>query len=630
MVLIISIIFCLCIQLFGQNQHKADSLELLLKTVLDDSTKMETIYRISVNSSSPVNKIKFAEDLLNLARQTGNIYYEQAGLNSLGTAYRLLGNLEKALGYLLESAKLAETYDHEANLAIAYSEIGSVYEDNSDFDNSLTYYKLAAELFLEQRDSLSYAVITLNNGYLNYRIGRFDSASVNYKKAESVFQQKEDALLLAYVKGNRAILKLNQGLREEAESDFNEVIEQLEPLGDQYGIADFLNELGKVYVEIGDKQKAIETISKGLEIAKEIDLKAQIRDASELLTDLYRENGDFKNALRYYGQYVAYKDSIQNTETVRKLANQRAEFEIGQAEAAMNAERQTQQVINVALFSGLALLTIFGIAQFRNSRQRMATNRILSDQKNELETQKTKLEELNHTKDRFFSIISHDLRGPVNAFHGISGLIKFFVQQKQMDQLEALTEDIDQSVDRLSSLLDNLLNWAVQQQGDFPYVPEKLDIHVMADDLVKTFATMATSKHIRLISEVEAGSEAWADRNTTMTIIRNLVSNALKFTPKNGEVKIKAEKEDASVSIRVMDNGVGIPAEKLNDLFKLQARKSTWGTDGEKGLGLGLQLVHEFVELNQGQIKVDSQDGKGTTFMVILPAYDLNQVTAEA
>ncbi len=615
--------------IFSQNQNEADSLKQVLQTELSDSDKLEVLRLLSLKSAAPGEIIFYAEELKILAEKEQKPYYQQGALISLGMAYRINGNFQKSLEFLFESARIAEKHGFRKKLGEAYGEIATVYSSTGDLVNAISYNTQAADILINNGDTLTYGMASLNIGYQYYTLNELDSALKKYSIAEKIFVNKNFVLGNAYVIGNRALVKLAKGDVENAEKDFYQAISMLEPLGDKYAIADFSNQLGKVYVENGDNQKAIETISKGLEIAKEIDIKAQIRDASELLSVLYQEEGDFEGALYYQRQYVAFKDSIQNTETVRKLANQRTEFEIGQAQSRMDAQRQTQQVVTVALIFGLGLLTVFGIAQYRNSRQRMRINQVLRDQKATLENQKAELEEVNRTKDRFFSIISHDLRGPVNAFHGVSRMIKFFVQNKQIDQLEVLAEDIDQSVDRLSSLLDNLLNWAVQQQGQFPYVPEKIDIKTMADDLVDVFTTMAKSKQITLSSTVSEGIDVWADRNTTMTIIRNLVSNALKFTPREGYVTINATRTDSAVEIEVNDNGVGIPEDKLGHLFQLNEEASTWGTEGEKGLGLGLQLVHEFVELNQGQITVDSKDGSGTTFIVSLPTYDLQQVQEE-
>ncbi|MEQ9023456.1 MAG: HAMP domain-containing sensor histidine kinase, partial [Pseudomonadales bacterium] len=206
----------------------------------------------------------------------------------------------------------------------------------------------------------------------------------------------------------------------------------------------------------------------------------------------------------------------------------------------------------------------------------------------------------------FFSIISHDLRSPVAGFNGISQMIKMMVQTKQTDQLLEMTEHIDSSVDQLSKLLDNLLNWAMQQQGHVPNVPEKLSLKEMSEDLVKTLSTMAQGKSIELDADVPENLELWCDKNTTMTILRNLVSNALKFTPEGGKVGIRADEDGEMAKIEIYDTGVGMPQDKLKKLFQLQDKKSTYGTSGEKGLGLGLQLVHEFMEMNNGKIEVTS------------------------
>ena len=196
---------------------------------------------------------------------------------------------------------------------------------------------------------------------------------------------------------------------------------------------------------------------------------------------------------------------------------------------------------------------------------------------------------------------------------------------KQTEQLLEIADDIDESVDRLSALLDNLLNWAMQQQGHFPNVPEKVNLNEVTQDLIRTLDTMAKGKSINLDSQIDGAIHLWVDKNTTMTILRNLVNNALKFTPEGGHVTIAASSTASKAEIKVQDSGVGIPEEKLKSLFKLQDKKSTYGTSGEKGLGLGLQLVCEFVEMNGGTIDVTSTVGEGTTFAVTLPLYDLEE-----
>jgi len=247
-------------------------------------------------------------------------------------------------------------------------------------------------------------------------------------------------------------------------------------------------------------------------------------------------------------------------------------------------------------------------------------------QKEEIELKNIELVKLNEEivaqrdlKDRFFSIISHDLRGPVSSFQGISSIIRLYIKENRFDDLKHMSEEIDKSVYQLSTLLDNLLNWASQQQSQIPYNPEKIHVIKMVNNLFETFRSTAISKKISLNNKVDQNSEVWADYNTATTIFRNLINNALKFTPEGGSVDLGCSGNGNCNEIIVRDSGVGIPSEKLKDLFKLKDKMTTYGTKGEKGVGLGLQLVYEFTKLNKGELNVSSEEGKGTTFMVSLP-----------
>jgi two-component system NtrC family sensor kinase len=145
----------------------------------------------------------------------------------------------------------------------------------------------------------------------------------------------------------------------------------------------------------------------------------------------------------------------------------------------------------------------------------------------------------------------------------------------------------------------------------------------MGQEINGIFSNSAKAKKIEITTSIPDNLELWVDKNTSMTILRNLVNNALKFTSEGGQVSILAEAESATMAkITIKDTGVGIPPEKLNALFKMDGYKASYGTGGERGLGLGLQLVYEFVEMNNGTVEVESEEGKGTSFIVHLPLYD--------
>jgi signal transduction histidine kinase len=347
-----------------------------------------------------------------------------------------------------------------------------------------------------------------------------------------------------------------------------------------------------------------------LEIATARGLKEQMRDANEKLYLLEKKEGNHEASLKYLELYNLYRDSITNHESIQRLADLRTQFEVGikQGEVDLLTEQhRNQQLIMAGLGVILLLIVIIAIVIYKNYREKNLLNK--------------KLSALNATKDKFFSIISHDLRGPVAAFNGVARMIKFAVTMKQTEELLEIAEQMDKSTNQLSSLLDNLLSWASQQQGQFSHIPEKLNLNKLVDDLFKVFGNMASGKQIDLSMDIKTSVDLWGDKNTTNTILRNLINNALKFTPEGGRIAVSADYVDEDIEIKVKDSGVGMSPEKVKDLFKFKAAKSEFGTEGEKGLGLGLQLVNDFIQLNNGTIRVISEVGKGTTFILILPAF---------
>ncbi|MEP0367743.1 MAG: tetratricopeptide repeat-containing sensor histidine kinase [Cyclobacteriaceae bacterium] len=625
---VIAFLLCFSHLSHAQNQRRADS----LKSVLDhqdlpDSTQLLILYTITYSSSSPDDILQYANRLLDLAQKKSNTYYISQANHHLGLAHRFKGDLKTALDYLFKSANEAQksgTLRFLKLLGLVYGEIANCYTLNNDAKNALLYNVKAIQVFRKAGNNRQLAINLLNTGYNLYLIDDLDSAISFYNEAEPIFAEIDLEIGKAYTVGNRALVYWKKGDYTKAEQGLFDAIDMLKPLGDQYGIADYYNQLGNIYLEQGQRKKAIEYTEKGLNIAIEIDLKEQIRDASKILFELYKDEGDLAKAVNYQTQYIAFKDSIQDQETTQRIADLRTEFEVGQKQVEvdlLSVQKRNQQLVSIGLSGILLLSGIFLIIIFRNYREKNRINKLLEAQANVLNTQKTELEQLNTTKDKFFSIISHDLRGPVSSFFGISAMIKMYVASEQTEDLIELAGDIDESVDRLSSLLDNLLNWAMQQQGQIPFNPRDLDVSDVVANIKNTLQNMADGKQIELITNVTPDVKVYADRNTTETILRNLTSNALKFTPENGKVELSAVPRGNEVLMAVSDTGVGIPKDKMATLFTLEEKKSTFGTKGEKGLGVGLQLVEEFTKLNGGHFDVVSEEGVGTTFSFTLPLY---------
>ncbi len=230
------------------------------------------------------------------------------------------------------------------------------------------------------------------------------------------------------------------------------------------------------------------------------------------------------------------------------------------------------------------------------------------------------LRELNASKDKFFSIISHDLRSPFTTILGYTRVIaEEGLEYFERDELKVLFDDLATSTENLYKLLENLLTWSRVQLGGMDFQPASIDIHEIVAWNVSLFASQANYKEVALSHAVPEHTYAYADQNMVDTVVRNLISNALKFTGAAGSIVVSSNMMNTYLEVAVSDSGVGIEQENIEHLFRIDTKYKTTGTAGEKGTGLGLILCKDFIEKNQGRIWVESEVGKGTTFAFTLP-----------
>jgi signal transduction histidine kinase len=226
------------------------------------------------------------------------------------------------------------------------------------------------------------------------------------------------------------------------------------------------------------------------------------------------------------------------------------------------------------------------------------------------------LEELNKVKDKFFSIISHDLRSPINSLAGLLDLME--KNQIKPEELPGLTREMRIQFNHTKNLINNLLDWTLLQMNKVAIKKEKLSIKTIIDENIKLLSSMST-KDTTFQNEVGEDIYATADNNMINLIFRNLILNGIKFTDNGGVIKISATKEDNEIKVCIKDNGVGISADIQKMLFEKTTGYSTRGTANEKGTGLGLILCKEFIERNGGKIWLESEVGQGSTFYVTIP-----------
>ena len=240
----------------------------------------------------------------------------------------------------------------------------------------------------------------------------------------------------------------------------------------------------------------------------------------------------------------------------------------------------------------------------------------------ELSEANARLAELNTSKDKFFSIISHDLRSPFSVMLGYAQLIETNFETYGLDKIKQMFGKMRIAAERLYVLLENLLTWSRIQQGAMEYDPTSIDLERVAEENRELLLSQAGQKHIELRNSIKPMTHAYADYNMISTVLRNLMSNALKFTPEDGIIDISANQNVDWVEVAVSDTGVGINEADFPKLFRIDVQHSNVGTAGEKGSGLGLSLCKDLVEKNGGAILVESVVGQGTTVRFTIPRTD--------
>lgn len=548
--------------------------------------------------------------------------------NNVALEYERMGNFTLALKYLYEA--LSQTKEDIGIIRLLLN-ISKVHKQMNDVPKSKQALRQA--LALVESSGIHDTTEPYIYGYLGnlYSIeGKTDSALLFLRNALALNEKSNH-------KNGIAENHYYLGLHYKSVSNWPRVIEESEKaravfseMGTKAGVAQTEQLMAEAYLHMNQFAKALSYAQNSLNISIAIKSKGIQKSGLEILTKIYSAQKLHAKAFEASQALLAVKDSIFNEEKVRQAANMEAIYENDKKEkelaliriekqaADANLESQKNKALFLFAAIGLLLLLLLAGGYFYVSLKR---KRQLLAAKNE------ELRLLNQTKDRFFAIVGHDLRGPITSFSGLNDLINWYIEKKEFDKLKTIGAKVTQSVKQLDTLLNNLLNWAMAQTNAVPYRPEPLQLCQLTSECVSFFQHAVESKNLELRDLTRDDLFIYADKNAVATVIRNLISNAIKFTPHAGQVKIAAETKGEFVWISISDTGVGISQEKQKMLFTLSEDKSTRGTSGEKGTGLGLVLCQEYVALNKGALEVLSEIDKGTTFLFSVPSFQPKELT---
>ncbi len=607
---------------WGDYPSAADSIRYpnVSKHYPEDYKKYNELYTKAEQAVDADTILLYSDKAIETAKEIG--INPARSLILKGNGYYLAGKMTLAVECFTQAARLYQEDNNEIGLATAYTYMSVAYISQQNHNNAKLYLNKAIQIFDQENDSVRLASALHNLGFEYYRVQQYDSALILFTEAGKIYRKLNNEAENAYCIGNTGLVYSKMDKLTLAEKNLLKAIGILKKYADERAVADFTIEYAYVLQRKGKVSEALNNAYKGFGIASKNNISELKRDAAFRLSQIYELMQRYDSAFRYQLIYYTYSDSIRNLESIQKTADLRTEFEVAQKQAEVDILEKNKTMQRFIIFAmGLMVLLAAGfiVIIYLNLRHNRTLTDDLEERQKQLEKQSSELGELNRIKDRFFSIISHDLRSPLASLGGVSYLIKESLENNNKALLNQATDYIDQTVISLTGLLENLLNWALSQQGIFPYKEEPVNLETIIGEVVKTFSSVTLSKNQHIDLYLEAGLVIPADKNSMMTIIRNLVSNALKFSNTGTTVTISTSKKKNIAEIRVTDKGIGIPEEKMKDLFKLKEDKSSRGTDNEKGIGLGLNLVQEFVTLNKGTIRAESKVGEGTSFILQFP-----------
>ncbi len=268
-------------------------------------------------------------------------------------------------------------------------------------------------------------------------------------------------------------------------------------------------------------------------------------------------------------------------------------------------------------FNGLVAFVIVGTIILIYSWRLQQSKKQRLQLEHLVDNRTAELKKLNQTKDRFFAIIAHDLRGPLTSFREIGNLISHYLRKNQPEKIEQLGKRIDISAKKLNTLLNNLLNWALVQQQTIAYNPEPIALQKLAKECLDAYQGSLQSHQIQVTIDIANDLEIWADVPSVTSILQNLLSNAIKFTPVKGHISVEAYNQQTQVVVAIKDSGIGMTAEAMDKVFDITHKKSQNGLRGEMGSGLGLVLCQAFAKLNKASIHIKSTLNEGSTFFVV-------------
>ncbi len=628
----------------AQNKRTTDSLDAVLKSMPEDTNRLNTLRALfNEYRYSDFQKAQdVAQQELQLSLKLRNTPGEATAYRHMGIACSGSGNSAIAIDFYLKAIRLYEQLNEQFFVAACYNNMGSVYIDLKQWDKAKKNLNKAIQIWTMVKDGQEGVAIALSNLASVYVAQKQDSlALVNYQRSIQIAQKIDLPEVLCESQTNIAGIYISS--KDYATA--SQYLQKALPVALEIPSNEVLTQIyyyqSKIAMAQNRLDEALGKATQSLSLARQISYSQWIVKCYDQLAKLYALEGRYERVAHFQALYITLNDSLNTAEqtlTVEKLQyDYQLEKKDLMTQSLLKDKKLKEEKIaqdDIKKKGGLALLLVFiattifyRIIYQRQKRMNQVMvlqqqeiqgqNEEIKQQNEQMLLQRENLAKANVALNKLFSIISHDLQAPFRAIRGILSL--FDDELLDPEEMQDATRKLSERVNKTSELLDNLLHWSKSQLKGFEVHGQPFDVVAVVSKSVGMLEIIASQKQIRLAVETPPALEAYADPDMVDTILRNLISNAIKFSKSNDTVWIRAIDGEAYVSVSVQDEGQGMDTETQQKILNSAGFYSTLGTTGERGTGLGIHLCQEFLTLNGGQLTLASTIGQGSTFTFTLP-----------
>ncbi|WP_198675273.1 tetratricopeptide repeat-containing sensor histidine kinase [Pleomorphovibrio marinus] len=564
-----------------------------------------------------------------LAQESNSPYWKAWVQNRRGAVYYILGDYDVALESFVDAQRVFEDLNDQSGWVFAMNGRGLVFLGQKEYEEAIKTWDKCLEINRTLGDSISMARNMFNLGISYCELQEYDESLSLLTNALKLLETDPQNVLNLMVKNRMAQVHFHKNQLETAVRLYQEVLSATHSLNNWEKTYAYTG-LAEIAALHQDWEKAKSYGEKGYETAILVGAHWDLERATGVLASAHEMLEEFPNALHFTKINKAYGDSLYNTEKDKqidrlqlKLAQAENETLLAEQQAAMQQSKRKSYGL-ILSFVLSALLGTFILTYHKNlkikeklNKELLEKNRTIKNQHEKIQKHNQGLQEINETKNKLFSILSHDLRSPL---HSIIQLIEMYLEGyfKEEDKEDALRMLYEQ-VKKTESMLDGLLNWANQQLDSLEARPMAFQSTEVIENLIDLYDYQTQSKKLKISHESKPLPPIWADKGQFQIIIQNLFHNAIKFTPNEGEIKIYYKQDSSMIHLHIKDSGEGMDEESRKNFLSdaVGGRMvSQIGTNNEKGTGLGLLLVKQFVLNNQGIIQIQSQPNKGTEFIL--------------